>query len=507
MVRIKKAPVSEDGTKILSIHTPGFETKKKKEDYGIWELPPDYKTGAYNSDLCSARQTEIDLATQRRERKRVETKDEVLNKLQPIYLGILQAKKDEEEIMKLPQKLRDKERKSRQSIRETSSKGRLSLPNNSEGLSIQASQNQKDGQKPTGDPGIEDASKAQPLAPINSISNLSGLKLPLADQDGKLTNQVGSLNHIPGSLRDLPGGGTKSYIGMSKKEIEDVQIKEDESIYQIIDTVFDYNPNLEFLNLKFFSKYTEEKGAFKFIIDGLHNLPKTGFYVTSYTLNPEAVYYIEDKKEDISVYTNFDWNRSTKKSIFYNEGYIKFKGKPFKTNLHFLIELARIDLPAFTDPQIKPVAWTLLPVFVVDPLSKQGYVNSNIYQLPLFEGPISKDRALELQNCEDPWETAMAMMKAGKIKYWSSASVYCRLLDVQREGHFQKSFDFERASEEYLPEKKLSNYRFYKNDEVKIEKKKVSFLKDTIPYQEDPYNFNKRITEVCCAQYGITVEK
>lgn len=521
LVRIKRAPMSEDGTKVLSINTPGFETKKKKEDYGIWELPPDYKTGAYNSDLCSARQAEIDLAAQRRERPAVETKSEVINKLTDTYKAILQAQKDEVEIMNLPEKLRDKERKKRQSLREISAKnkgdpltGKISEAGGISALPSLSKIGDNDG-KP------DDPSKADPTKPQEGAEGTPGdvkpgeagqkpqvpnLLLPVNNASG-LDPKTSNTNIVPQSLRDLPSAENRSLGGKSKKEIEEEEVKEDEAIYQIIDTVFDYNPSMEFLNLKFFSKYTENKGAFKFIIDGLHNLPKTGFYVTSYTLNPDAKYYIEDKKEDISVYTNFDWERSTKASTFYNEGYVKFKGKPFKTNLHFLIELARVDLPAFSDPEVNPVAWTILPVFVIDPLSGQGYVNSNIYQLPLFEGRVNATLATDLQAGEDPWATVMGMLKSGKIKYWKYASVYCRLLDIQREGHFQKSFDFERASEEYLPEGKASSYRFLRDDEEQIEKKKATFLKTTIPYQEDPYNFNKRLTEVCCAKYGIKVDE
>lgn len=520
LVRINRAAVTKDGRKVLSINTPGYEKKKIRKELGIWVLAPNYNTGAYNSELCQARQTEIDLAAERRKRPPVEVKSVVLEKLKPIYEYILVVKKDEEEIAKLPPKLQEAERKKRQAARSNFSLMKLPEKNSDENPQTskdpKAEPDNKDDKKNENQDGKNEESN-QPIKddkkkeqkdednkkdegpPANSNSKLAvPVEEPKKDQDPK---------NIPPSLINLQETNKDGKDPQkSKKELEEEEEQDNEAIFQIIDTVFDYTENMEFLNLKFFSKYNEKNGAFKFIIDGLHKLTKSGFYITSYTLNPPAKYYLEEKKEDIKIYSTFDWDRSTTSTTFYNEGYIKYKEIPFNTNLHFLIELYSVEMPAFADPEIKPVAWTILPVFVIDQLSKQGYVSSNIYQLPLFQGKITKEIAAELNGTE-PWPTLMKMVDSGRAKYWSNASVYCRLLDTQREGHFQKSFDFERASEEYLPESKASSYRFLRDDEEKIMKKKASFLRSKIPYQEDPYNFNKRLTEICCKEFGIEIEE
>lgn len=500
--------MSEDNLKILSINTPGFETKKKKEEYGIWELPPKYEYGAYNSVLCGARQGEIELAETRRQRKPRETQAETLDKLKPIYEEILVQRKEEEELAKLPVKEREKERKKRQDKRSVSMIKDTSNPTEYIDLGKPPDKTENKDEKPA-----DDKKDQKPDLSASAVKDGKDMKDSVVeskvDDQAKKDEEKLEPSNLPKSIVNLDKaeGAVEEKIQTmkSKEELGVEEIKDDEEIYTIIDTVFSFKKDLKFLNLKFFSRYRKE-GGFKFIIDGIHNIPKKGFYVTSYTLNPPAVYYTKQVKEDISVYSNFDWDKSTLKTTFYNEGYVKFKEIEFNPSLCFLIELCSVDIPAFTDPEITQKAWTILPLFTIDPLSGQGYVNSNIYQLPLFEGAMTKDIAETIQN-GDPWEKVMGMVKAKKLKYWSQSSVYCRLLDIQRDGHFQKFFDYERASEEYIPENKLKDYRFLASDEERIAKKKASWLRDAIPYKEDPYNFNKRLTEICSKHFGTYVEQ
>lgn len=440
LIRIHKSPISEDGLKNLSINTPGFEDKKKKEEYGIWRLPPKYSTGAYNSAMCGARQSEIELAELRKKRPAVESRGEVLNKLKPIYQSVVANKTDKSFTGVVP-----------------------------------------------------DLGSLKRLASIQE--NIDKLR---ADSQQK----IDSMKDIPEvDQKASPSGSQRSLMKSKTKLEEALEEREEEEVYLILDTLFAYKPTLPFLNLKFFSKYREDAGGgFKFIIDGLHNLPDRGFYMTSYALNPPGEYHVSGKTEGIRINTNFDWDRSTAKTLFYNEGYVKFSRIPFDTNLHFIVEISSVDLPAFKEPTVTPKAWTILPIFVIDEFSKQGYVNSNVYVLPLFEGKIKPELAQELQG-SDPWAKIESLVSSKKIKYYGSSSVYCRLLDFQREGHFQQAFDYKRASDEYLPSGKLSRYLFTESDQRAIPKAKK--LWEYINYEEDRFAFNKRLSEVCFAKYNI----
>jgi len=555
LIRIKRAPISSDGLKVLSINTPGYESKKKKKDFGIWEEAPAYKYGAYNSALCEARQPEIELAEIRNQRKPLETKGEVVQKLKPIYEDILKMRAEEEELAKLNPKEREKRRKELERDRAFSAKMSASAAEEGNSQAVKADDKQPndkddkkkdtDDKKADADPNADkkdekkddgkddkkdednkDEDKKDDKKPKDDKEDKKDDKKKKKDKDKKGADKSDAENDKDDNKDDKKGDkkdkkkdkkgdkkddkdpkddkdkvddkGEEEKKEDKPKESEDI---EDEEVYTIIDTVFSYRKDLEFLNLKFFSKYRED-GGFKFIIDGIHNIPKKGFYITTYTLNPPGDYYLQDKTDSIRAYTNFNWEESTMTTTRYNEGYIKYSKVKFDTNLHFIIELSKVELPAFDEPKITAAAWTILPIFVVDPLSGQGYVNSNIYQLPLFDGPVPKNMVEELQK-EDPWKYMLKMVKGNRLKYWGTASVYCRLLDIQREGHFQSAFDYERADPEYIPESKISDYRYTEDDNIALKKGKKTMLKTYIPYQEDPFNFNKRLSEVCFKKFDI----
>ena len=492
LIRIRRAPLSSNGLTVLSINTPGFETKKKREEYGIWELPPPYNTGAYNSANCGARQNEIELAELRRQRNVTETKLEVVNKLKPIYEDILMFNAEQEQIMKTvnvkerDQKLKDlNKRRAAASRTMGTRKGLTGLSSNQPLTSNQGFPGQG------GAPGNDNKGPAPP----ESLRNIPDQVVPMTAPPGGMAagpqlNQTalsGSISRID-PVTGLP-------IKRTKKDIEAEEAAEDEQIYTILDTVFTYKKSMDFLDLKFFSKY-RETGGFKMNVDGIHNLPKVGFYVTSYVLNPPGMFYLTGSRADVSVYTTFDWTKSTKSTIRYNEGYKMFSRIKFSTSLHFLIEINQVELPAFDSPSRQPVAFTIMPVFVIDELTGQGYVNSNVYQLPLFEGEITKELVVDLQT-GDPWKKLQDRMAAGKLKPWGVSSVMCRLLDIQREGHFLIPFDYERAVTEYLPddEKISALYKYTESIEQDLLKKKLPMLSGFIPYKEDPFAFNKRLTQ------------
>lgn len=559
LIRVRRAPVSDDGLKILSINTKGFETKKKKEEYGIWVVPPKYSTGAYNSKMCGARQSEIELAEIRRERKAIESKDETLVKLKPIYKAIKKQKAEEAELLALPEEERKKrlrelkERRQREEAdidkgivgkglggaieeiigdidqeKEGEKEGEDKDKKEGEGDKDKKDEkddkdkekddkedkdDKKDDKKSKKKKEEEEKKKKEEEEKKKKEEEEEQKKKEEEEQkkkeeEEKKKKKKDNSSDSGSSNSDDDLNSEERALKALKRLDEDADLiasddEDTEYVYKIIDTVFTYRKNMDFLNLKFFSKYRED-GGFKFIIDGIHNLPKNGFYVTTYGLNPPGGYYAGGSKEGIKIYTNFDWERSTTKTIRYNEGYVKYSKIPFDTGLHFVVELSTVSLPAFREPEIKKVAWSILPIFVIDKLSKQGYVNSNIYQLPLFAGSIDKNVVLELQ-CEDPWEKIVSLLKSKKIKYWNSASVFCRLLDIQREGHFQEAFDYMRASEELLPESRVQGYRYYHSDDEALRKKKAKMLSSIIPYKEDPYSFNKRMSEFCFKEYDIEI--
>ena len=203
----------------------------------------------------------------------------------------------------------------------------------------------------------------------------------------------------------------------------------EDKIIDFLDTYMTPTDNIDFLNLKYFSKYNGSRGTkgFKLSIDGLHNLPSVGYYFTLYSINPPGEFYGDDPDDaNIRANTFFDWDKSTFKTIFYTEGYVKYGEVDFDPFAHFVIDVRSIKMSQLSPPLFETVAWTILPIFTED-----GYVNSGVYQVPLFAGSPTEDMIRQLAT-QDPWMYMQQLSKGG-LKYWNNASVFCRLLDSQRE--------------------------------------------------------------------------
>ena len=292
---------------------------------------------------------------------------------------------------------------------------------------------------------------------------------------------------------------SKDIMAMQEVYIEDEQNKAknviDDEIFDFMDNQLEYKTSTELLDLKYFSKYSS-KGGFKFAIDGIFNTPSNGFFTCLYTLNPPASFYnpLEDDNGMLKVNTRFDWECSVNRPI-YNENFVKFGDMPFNPFQHFVIEVRQVKIRAFDEPEIIKVGWTILPIFTTD-----GYVNSNIYQLPIFQGELNYG-VIEKMVSYDPWVTIQQMVKKGAQKYKGKTSVICRLLDSQREGHFNLSFDADRIKKTYLPQNNINSY-LYTNADFESDKSGKR-LRDIIPYNEDPVSFNEKITNACTKEFKM----
>ena len=85
-----------------------------------------------------------------------------------------------------------------------------------------------------------------------------------------------------------------------------------------------------------------------------------------------------------------------------------------------------------------PYCWTILPLFTYD-----KYVNSGIYQVPLFKDGVNDEILKELIGSTDPWLKMLQITretdfetKKPRLQYLYPSSVIIRLVDGQREGHY-----------------------------------------------------------------------
>lgn len=254
-------------------------------------------------------------------------------------------------------------------------------------------------------------------------------------------------------------------IKVGKMPGDEVPVEEvEEYLYNLIGDYLVPSTKIRIIDLKYFAIYSEEAG-FKVAIDGMHNLRNEEVFVTLFGLNPPGILYSSDdgKKDTTQIMLNssLDWN-SPLSSPAYIEGYVHYRKVPASKNLHMVIDVRQVRKKKEIYYEQTPYAWTILPLFTYD-----NYVNSGIYQLPLFKGPVQPDILKELKAANDPWEKLMQITRERdpdtrkpRLVFLNSSSMMVRLVDGQREGHFSVPFDWSRISYKYLPQDQLYEYAY-----------------------------------------------
>ncbi|KAL4441575.1 hypothetical protein ABPG74_021507 [Tetrahymena malaccensis] len=317
------------------------------------------------------------------------------------------------------------------------------------------------------------------------------------------------------------------------------------------------------MDMMYFAKYSQKAGV-KFIIDGLHQVPNENqLYVAFFSINPpfggfypylpngnesdeddpedadnpEFRVYLQ-KKQDLQNQLQMQENvQNTERS---NQGYNLLSPDTSEVNLSSVYvwesaagspqfnnnwatfnkefnryQVVVVDIKSISfksvDPKFEDVGWTIVPLFSYD-----GYVNSGIFQIPLIKGPVNPQflyylrkknkRKYQNDNRRDrrqPWELLMDKMqeKRSGLRMLEFTSIICRVLDSQRQGHFNVKFDTDRMNYQYLPQEKKTKYSY--NEAVALKLKDKKKLSANIPNKENPANFNKKITDACIQGFNL----
>ena len=185
---------------------------------------------------------------------------------------------------------------------------------------------------------------------------------------------------------------------------------------------------LGIIDLVYIAKYQPSLG-FRIAIDGFHNVPEKVPYVSLCCLNPPgALFQDPPNMKNVCMNSQFNWDSPITSPQFL-EDFFRFQDISFKKNLNLIIEVKTIIFNKKSVPLIKPVGWTVLPIFNSD-----GYVQAGIFQLPIFKGTIPKD-TLQHITYNDAWPYLMDLMRVKKspVQLLEPMSVIVRLLDAQRE--------------------------------------------------------------------------
>lgn len=202
---------------------------------------------------------------------------------------------------------------------------------------------------------------------------------------------------------------------------------------------------IRIIDLKYFATYSPNAG-FKVAIDGFHNMKDKGPFVTVYYVNhPE--YNMDEVIRDplrMQINSSFDWS-SPLPSPAYIEGYVNYKKIKSHESAHLVIDVRKVKIIVKKGKEyydLEPYAWCVLPLFTFD-----RYVNSGIYQMPLFKGAVSQPLLKRCLDSRDVWKQGMLdalretdlETKKPLLEYMKYSSVIVRLIDGQREVDFSQA--------------------------------------------------------------------
>jgi len=222
-------------------------------------------------------------------------------------------------------------------------------------------------------------------------------------------------------------------------------------------------------------------------VDGFHNVPEKVPYINFCCINPPGALTTKPlDSRQIYVNSNINWESPIMSPQFL-EGFFYFKNISVRQNLTIIFEVRAVAYKK-SSLTLKTIGWTVLPVF-----NQSGYVQSGIYQLPIFKGPLPLD-TLSYISSQDAWPYLMNLMsmKNSPIQLLEPMSIIVRLLDGQREGHFSRRFDFERINYKYLPSSKSHLYVY--NSAVEEKLKSARRLATIVPSKFEVEKFQAAIS-------------
>ena len=115
----------------------------------------------------------------------------------------------------------------------------------------------------------------------------------------------------------------------------------------------------------------------------------------------------------------------------------------------------------------------------------------------MFNYPVNKSLLEEIYKAEDQelWETVNYYIQENKIQYQGTSSIFCRLLDCQREGQLDLKLDVDSLDYKYLPQTKKMLKEFVYNGQIKQLNQKLETLQKFIPENQHKLDFNKIIVD------------
>lgn len=181
------------------------------------------------------------------------------------------------------------------------------------------------------------------------------------------------------------------------------------------------------------------------------------------------------------------------RSLHLLDGFFHYRDIKADQNLAVIFDVRSIEFVQ-GEAKIVEAGWAVIPIFFQRDLKL--YVRSGIYQVPLFKGAPSGEIVQEMSTYEDQWNFVQDNLH-------SPFSVIVRICDGQREGHYSRSYDYNRFDYSYMPaETKDPNLLFSQKSLLKFAK--MPKLSKVVPKGIDGSHFQKSITDEFVRKLGLT---
>lgn len=198
----------------------------------------------------------------------------------------------------------------------------------------------------------------------------------------------------------------------------------------------------------YFAKY-QSKAGFSIKLDYFYLSRETGIPVVIMCINPPGAFFKENiNPNGCYVFCQPDWN-SPFDCVKFADDPVCVTHQGYEKNSHAIFSLFFVEFDRRNRPTIKNIGFSFLPLFAAE-----DYLNSGVYQLPVFKGNLDNETALRMQH-NDPMqlllEAAQVTSKSNRLNLLDSTSIVVRLKDNFLGEVFTKKLDFERIDTSLIP--------------------------------------------------------
>lgn len=223
----------------------------------------------------------------------------------------------------------------------------------------------------------------------------------------------------------------------------------------------------------FTAPYDVESGV-SVSIDKLYNMPDSSsssmfssssnnhritLYKAVISTLPPGLFYKSPPIFDQVFYTKEHQLEAHWRAPSYLDGCFTFHPPAMSDNLFLIVDVRTIyiedsDYISIEDPSSKKSFWSLLPLSM-ELLTGRGfkYVQSGIYHLPLFEGPVPTDFLLKASSSSDPYGELLTRLSSkgkGSIKVIDGAMLFLKVFNPLLQELVTKT-EFNRADKQQQP--------------------------------------------------------